>query len=291
MKISDVYQVVADRIISSLEKNDVVWKKSWQSSVTAPMNYHSKRRYRGANVFLLFFAQIEKGFSFPYWLTYKQAKELGGNVKKGEKGEKVYFSSPVHKDESGKIVTSIEEATETYYCVKVFTVFNIAQIEGIDFEIPEEAENEFNPVEEAESILSNYSETCPIIEGNTEAYYVPSKDEIYLPKRERFEVSEMFYRVAFHEMAHSTGHVSRLKREEILKPYSFGSHDYSVEELVAEFSSCFISASLQFREEQEANSVAYIQGWLKKIKEDKSIVYKAMKRASEASDYIFGFSG
>ncbi len=277
----DAYQIMTDRICALLEKGEIPWKRPWHSNGgQLPKNLHSKKEYRGINVFYLACA----GYTSPYFLTYKQATTLGGKVRTGEKGFPVVFWKWLDgKDkETGK--------DRKIPMLRYYTVFNVAQCEGLDDKIPsiETPKLDFTPIERCEAVVSGYVGRPTIRTGEDRAYYRPSMDLVNMPPRESFVSVEEYYSVLFHELGHSTGHESRLKRKGITDVVMFGSHDYSQEELVAEMTAAFLSGHCAIDGQTVTNSAAYIQHWLKALRNNKSLLVSAAAQAQRASDHILG---
>ena len=198
-KLSKAYEVINDRIIEMLENGTIPWQRPWKGG-EEPMNFLSKKAYRGINVFLLSCG----GFESRYWMTYKQAQEKGGQVKKGEKAFPVIFWKwQERENEEGK--------KQCFPILRYYTVFNLDQIEGIT--APNESETaliEFNPIEEADKIIQNMPQRPRIEHSGFRACYVPSLDQIKMPMPELFTKEDEYYGTLFHEMVHSTGHENRL---------------------------------------------------------------------------------
>lgn len=270
-----VYQIVTDRIVAALEAGVVPWKKSWAADVPAPANFVSRKPYRGINVFLLSF----QGFASNYWLTFNQAKGLGGSVKKGEKGSPVIF----WKFLDGKI--DAHGNVEKIPMLRYYTVFNVAQCEGLT--LPAVAPvAPFEPIAEAENIVSNVP-LCPAIKtGFARAAYCLTADEVEMPAPEAFDAPASYYATLFHELAHATGHVSRLNREGIVKHDSFGSQVYGREELVAEMAASFVCNAAGIAPAVESNAASYLAGWIAKLKADNRAVVVAASAAAKAADWI-----
>lgn len=277
------YDHITETIIKALEAGNVVWQKPWKSS--RPANAITGKAYRGINPFLLAIAGMK--YTDHRWLTFKQALELGGNVKKGEHGTWITFSSPtVKKDANGDVVGK-------YWLMKSYKVFNVEQCENLD-KLPTleslmnaNADKDANIV--AEEIWAKYTDAPEILWGS-EAFYRPSTDQITMPKRETFSSNAHFYATLFHEGAHSTGHASRLNRPGITEHTGFGSQLYSIEELVAEFSSAFLMSEAGLDAPTRENTVAYLQSWIKALKDDKTMLVKAANQAQKVADYIMGVS-
>jgi len=276
-------ETITNTIIESLEKGVIPWKKPW-SVDSEPKNLISDKTYSGINYFLL----SMQSYTSNYYLTYKQSVALGGNVVKGQKGIKIIYCSKVSK------VDKITKEKDSFTFLKQYTVFNVEQCENlnhklIDAERIKENQNEdFCSIENAENIINNFK-TKPIINhAESRAYYRPVSDDINMPKKSEFVNSEEYYSTLFHELTHSTGHKSRLNREEVSKGrIMFGSSDYSKEELVAELGSAFLCAHAGIDNTLE-NSTAYIQSWLKvlKSKDNSTLLTSAASKAQKAFDYI-----
>jgi antirestriction protein ArdC len=263
----DPYDLVTNRIIEALEAGVVPWHKPWKASTDGPMSLSTKKPYRGINVFVLDATRQQRGYDSRWWVTFNQAKERGGSVRKGEKAGKV---------------------TDRIPFLRYFTVFNLDQCD--DVPAPTEAEvAEFNPIEECERISAGYISGPTIKYGGNQAYYSPSLDYIQMPKPELFVTPEYYYGTLFHEQAHSTGHESRLDRSGITALGRFGDENYSREELIAEMTSAFVcgEAGIPVNVQHHAG---YIQSWLRALKGDKKLVVQAAGAAQKAADLIVGAS-
>jgi len=274
----DTYTIVTDRIIEALKDGTCPWRKSWSS--VGPQNFKSKAEYKGINLFLLGL----NGFESPFYLTFKQAKDLGGMVKKGSKGSKVIFWKMLAgEDKNGK--------EKIFPLLKHYTVFNAEQIDGIDFPTVKDltSKNEFSPIEKAEKALAGYSDMPEIRHAtNYQACYTPSIDKVKMPTKDLFFSSEDYYAVLFHELAHSTGHKSRLAR--FTSAGSFGSDPYAKEELIAELTSAFICAVCGIDNSLKENQESYIASWLKVLKGDSKFIIQAASGARKAADRIQGIT-
>lgn len=277
--------MVTDRIIKKLEEGVIPWEKQWVGVDSYAISYTSRKPYSFLNQLLL----GEPG----EYLTFRQCKELGGNIKKGAKSKFVVFFTFVEdknvtcKDENGK------EYHSFYPILKYYNVFHISDCEGIESKVVKQPAREFVPIEEAERIISDYvgredGFIYQITESNR-AYYSPMQDKVVVPLKSQFVNEAAFYSVSFHELTHSTAKESRCDRPEAIKMVAFGSEDYSREELVAEMSAamlvnhCGIDCSKAFED-----SVAYIQAWLKALKNDNKMLVWAASRAEKAAKYILG---
>lgn len=281
----DVYEMITDRILKALENGTVPWQKPWKSAGSAgvPANLKSKKAYRGINIFVL----ALQGFSSRYWLTFKQAKDLGGFIRKGESGTPVVFWKWIEKtkkDSNGE-----EEVVGRYPILRYYTVFNLDQIEGIDDpDVGEIADGDFDPIEACEAVVAGMPNAPEIRHGQPRAFYRPSEDFVNMPKTELFDEPAEYYCTLFHELAHSTGHESRLNRETLVDMVAFGDTNYSKEELVAEMTAAFLCGVSGVENKTIDNSAAYIDGWRKKLSDDKKMVVCAAAAAQKAADYILG---
>jgi len=283
MKKNDAYQVITDRICELLERGEIPWERPWNSGDEMPKNLVSKKEYRGVNIWLL----SAMRFTSPYWLTFKQAKELGGGVKAGERGMPVVFWKwlEVENEETGEV--------EQVPFLRYYTVFNLTQCAGIpDDKIPalEEKTRPFNPIQAADKIVSDMPQRPEIRTGESRAFYNPGSDFVNMPRKELFKSDEDFYSTLFHELTHSTGHENRLNRKGIVELQGFGSHSYTKEELCAEMGSAYLCGRAGIVERTIENSAAYIQGWLKRLRSDRKFIVQAAAQAQKASDFILGKS-
>jgi len=271
----NVYDVINNKILSLLENGTVPWKKPWNGQSSYPKNLVSKKEYKGVNVFLLACQE----YCSPYWLTYKQCQEKGGYVKQGEKSTPVIFWKWLDKTDSDDVNGKIP-------LLRYYSVFNVEQTEGVTAPVTEEVHNDFDPIKEAEEIIANMPFRPEIKYGGFRAYYSPSLDYIQMPQQFCFNSIEEYYSTSFHECCHATGHANRLARKSILEPSYFGSHEYSKEELVAEMGAAFLCGHSGIVNTTIENSAAYIKGWLKALKNDKTLLVHAAAQAQKAADYI-----
>jgi antirestriction protein ArdC len=261
-----------------LEAGTVPWKKPWQSTTSMPKNLLSKKGYRGVNLFML----ACQPFSSPYWLSFKQASDLGGHVKKGEKSTPVIFWKMLDMDDTA----SDKATTGKIPLLRYYSVFNADQCEDITTPPIEEASNPFTPIETAENIILGMPMIPEIKYGGGRAYYSPSLDYIQLAKKTAFDSEAEYYNTLFHEACHASGHAKRLGRKSILEPSFFGSHEYSKEELVAETGAAFLCGHAGIESCTIENSAGYIAGWLKALKNDKTLLVQAAAQGHRAADYI-----
>ena len=273
--MSRAYDAITDRVIATLEAGVVPWRKPWNGQGGMPKNLISGKAYRGINVFLLHCLAYES----PFFLTFRQAKKLGGYVRKGERGcPVVFWTIRETEEEEGKI--------RHVPLLRHYTVFNVAQCEGIDIPQLAEVEREHSPIEAAEHIVENMPDAPEVRHGHTGASYSPSEDLVRMPRPEVFEDGARYYATLFHELTHSTGHSSRLDRKLDPGLAPFGSPDYSREELVAEMGAAFLCGEAGILDTNIDQSAAYIGGWLRKLQNDRSLVVTAAAQAQKAADYI-----
>jgi antirestriction protein ArdC len=285
----DTYQEVTDAVINALEEGTVIWQCPW-NQVGLPKNITSNITYRGWNLFLLNFHSMIKGYPTPYYITYKQAQKLNGTIKKGEKGVRIIYWAKVtlknQEEQSQQAVDDIAKP-KTIMVPKVYTVFNTAQTEGIEFPAFEpESRSEIEIIEACENVIAEMPNRPTIRKNGSNAYYQPSTDTVVVPSLKRCKSNEAYYSTLFHELAHSTGHASRLNRKELLEADGFGTATYAKEELTAEMTAAFLSAITGIGQATIDNSAAYIESWLKALKNDKTLVIKAAAQAQRAADYI-----
>jgi antirestriction protein ArdC len=278
----DLYAEVSARIIADLETGAAPWIKPWSATPGAntPCNAMTNRPYSGCNVVLLWMAQAA-GYRVPRFLTFKQALELGGHVRKGERGTKVYFVKQLEIREDG------DASTRLVPMLREYTVFNVDQCEGLPDRVaagkPMRVRNPDTRDDLADQFLR--STGADVREGHGEAYYVPSRDFISMPAFEAFNGADHFYGTAFHELTHWTGHMSRLDRD--LKN-RFGSRNYAGEELIAELGAAFRCAEFGF--DGDLRHAGYIEHWIELLKADKRAFFTACSQASKAADYLRGLA-
>ncbi len=269
------YQVVTDRIISLIEKEGTLpWARPW--SVVSPINLASGKQYRGINRLSLSISN----FSEPFFLTFKQALDMGGNVKRGEKGIPVIFWKFQDQEDNE------EPSRFTAPLVRTYTVFNVSQCKSLNIAATEPIERtQSRAIKAADSLFARMKEQPRIITGGDVACYIPSQDVIHLPRESNFRSPEDFWSVKFHECLHWTGHCSRLNRDGVAKFDRSDENKYGVEELVAQLGSQFICSSLGIDSTMES-SAAYVQNWLSVLRNDRTLLFKSARLAQLATDYI-----
>lgn len=278
----NVYEIITERIMDQLEKGEVPWHRPWACQEWFAKNLISKKEYRGVNAFLT----NSQGYDSPYWLTFKQAQDLGGSVKKGEHGTPVVYWNWVNKTD--KDPDTEEELTKNIPFLRYYTVFHVSQCDLPEGKVPEvkAVDNGLNPIDICEKVTSRMPKRPEIKYGQQRAFYKPAQDTVNMPKFQSFDNAEAFHSTLFHELVHSTGHESRLNRKGITELSSFGSTEYSKEELVAEMGAAFLCGHCGIENKTVDNSVAYIQSWLKRLRSDKKLVVMAAAKAQKAADFI-----
>jgi antirestriction protein ArdC len=274
----DVYSIITNRIIEQLEKQVIPWRKPWTEG-GHPQNLFTKRPYIGMNTWLL----GSLGYAQNYFLTWKQLKAVGASVKKGEKGTMVVFWKRIAQEE-GKTSTDPKKVKSI---LRYYYVFNIAQIDDLPEVITIPAfPDTVSHITACDEIIERMPQ-CPTIKhGKQQAYYDPLKDHINMPKQGSFDTLTSYYATLFHELIHSTGHQTRLNRKEIVEPNKFASDPYSLEELTAEIGACYLNSITGIAQTEFDNSVAYIKGWIDKLKNDRRFIVYASGQAQKATDYI-----
>ena len=295
-----IYQLVTDRILDLLEKGVVPWKRPWRATgiPVPPSNLVSRRPYRGINVFLL----IAQHFGSPYWVTFKQALDLGGHVRRGERGTPIVFWR-IDNETSEDVEEEITPERRRRILLRYYTVFNVDQCDGIDVpgDAASEASRAFDPIPACAAVYANMPNPPKLRHGGERAFYFRGDDRVQLPKPEAFSSPHSYYSTQFHELAHATGHPSRLDRfAEEEDAGGFGSPAYAREELVAEMTAAMLCGVLGIApvkveaispsgtEELLESSAAYIRHWADVLKADHRAVVIAAARAQKAADYILG---
>ena len=253
---SAIHDEITAQIVEMLEAGVAPWRCGILATNGDPRSFDRGKPYRGVNIFLLTFQAFKHGYRSPYWLTFRQALASGGNVRQGEKGSLVVFWKKAElRDE-----VSGEELPE----------------------IP------FHPIAEAQRIVASYKQGPAVEHKGFYAFYRPATDTVRIPEPEQFTAPSEYYATLFHELAHSTGHHRRLNRKLDTEPQPFGALEYGREELVAEMAAAFLCRRAGISPAVIENQAAYIQGWLKQIRQDKKLVISAAGAAQKASDWILG---
>jgi len=283
----DVYQKVTDKIIADLEKGELTWLKPWSAGnldgrITKPLR-HNGQTYSGINVLMLWGAAVEAGYCSPYWMTFKQAKELGAHVRKGEGGNSVVYANTLTKTEEQENGATEERKIPF---MKAYTVFNVEQIEGLPEHYYVRPDPVIDPAQRIAHAEAFFSATGADLRhgGNRAFYRGGSSDHVQMPAFECFRSPEAYYATLAHELTHWTKHPKRLDREFGRKKW--GDEGYAREELVAELGAAFLCADLDLTPEAGTDHAAYVQSWLKVLKEDKRAIFSAAAHAQKAADYL-----
>ena len=281
-----VYELITERIMKQLEAGTVPWHKPWASRGDAgiPRNLRTLKPYRGINIWIL----MSAGYSSPYFLTFKQAQELGGNVCKGEKGlPVVYYQFDEYAKENKETGETEKHGS---VLVRYYTVFHVSQCENLQVTPvpPPDPHPDVPPIELCEQIIDAWTTKPTIKHGSDRASYHKTLDYISMPNRNAFESAEDYYGTLFHELSHSTGHPNRLNRSTLTDFEFFGDANYSKEELCAEMGALFLCGMTGIESKTLANSASYIAGWLKALRNDSKLVLVAAGQAQKATDLILG---
>jgi antirestriction protein ArdC len=282
----DIYASVTGRIVAALEQGVRPWMKPWNAEhaagrITRPLR-HNMQPYRGINILVLWMEAEAKGFAAPIWLTFQQAKELGGHVRKGEHGSPVVYASSFSKTEAGDDGAEVEQ--EIHF-LKQYTVFNVEQVEGLPapfYARVEPVRDTLERIAQAEAFAANTG--ADIRYGGNRAYYAIGGDYVQLPPFETFRDAESHAATLAHELTHWTRHASRLDRSFDAK--RFGDEGYAIEELVAELGSAFLCADLAITPEVREDHAAYLGHWLKVLKDDKRAIFTAAAHAQRAVEFL-----
>ncbi|MGY4398814.1 antirestriction protein ArdC [Sphingomonas sp. UYAg733] len=282
---TNLYDEVTVRIVGELEAGRVPWVQPWGrpggTTTGLPRNALTARHYSGVNVLILWGAVIDHSFPSQGWLTFKQAIDAGGAVRKGERGTTVVYADRfIPEAEKARAVETGNDA-KTIAFLKRFTVFNVAQCEGLRPGLAPEPvplpEREIVPV--AECMIAASGVDFRI--GGNQAFYVPAKDFVQVPPQPAFFEQINYYRTCLHELTHATGHPSRLDRKLFT---GFGSKDYAREELVAEMGSAFLCAALGIV--PTVRHADYLASWLDVLREDNRAIFRAASAATKAADWL-----
>ena len=267
-----------EKMLNTMENKGENWVKSWSgASLGMPKNESTSKGYRGINILFLWANSIEKGYMTNKYMTYKQAVQLGGKVKKGERGTGIFFFTMAEGKKLGKDGKKL-----LYPMIKNFTVFNIEQIEGIKFDIP--TIKTFS--NERLGNVEDFINTMPfsIKHEGFQPCYTPTTDTVKMPLLEHFHDADNYYSTFFHELGHATGHKSRLDRD-----MASSSVVYGFEELIAELTSVFMCGEFNINIEK-CQHAEYLNGWVSAIRENKNILWKAASEAQKATDLLLSYA-
>lgn len=287
---ADIHERVTAEIIKRLEEGVTPWTQGWTNQGTRPSMplRHNGERYHGINVILLWITALEHGYASPHWMTYKQAEEYGGQVRKGEKGTTVVHAGTATRGSDNEQTPNDNDGkVETFPYLRSYSVFNAAQIDGL----PEKflITPEPGPMERAEQRIHEidalFTATgADIRHGGDRAFYRPATDHIQMPLFNAFDSPENYYHTLAHELSHWTSHATRLDRSFDTK--RFGDDGYAMEELVAEISAVFICAELGIGGDNIGNHASYLSAWLAILKSDKRAIFTAASYAQKAADFV-----
>jgi antirestriction protein ArdC len=285
---ADVYTRVTNKILADLERGNLTWLQPWQAGhqagpVSRPLRAGGKA-YRGINVLMLWAAAMEKNYSCPLWLTYKQAAELGGQVRKGEKGSLVVYANEIVRTDTDETGADVEIKIPF---MKGYTVFNAEQIDGLPghfYATVPPLTNEIERLDAAEAFFANTKIT--IQHGGNRAFYSVDRDIVQMPEFRSFLDGESYYATLGHECCHATRHPARLNRDFGRKRY--GDAGYAMEELVAEIGAAFLCSDLGITPEIREDHAGYIASWLTVLKNDTRAIFAAAGHAQKAADFLKG---
>ncbi|EGG5521475.1 DUF1738 domain-containing protein [Salmonella enterica] len=299
--------MVTDRIIAALEQGTAPWRRPWTSADAGcsgglPSNALTGRCYSGVNVLLLWMAAEEGGYTSDRWLTYRQAQEAGGQVRKGETGSLavIYkdWTKPAEDEHGNRLYdTDGSPLTETVPMLRQLHLFNVAQCDGLPahMQAPQPDDGTQRPVEDYAVVSpERLADVQKMLEATgvqlesryqSQAYYRPTADTIVMPLTSQFDSEADYWSTLLHEMVHSTGHGKRLDREGITSSLRrHGDRVYAFEELIAETGSAFLCAQLGIYGEVQHES--YIDSWLQVLRSDKKALFRACSKAREATEYL-----
>ncbi|MDB5986768.1 MAG: hypothetical protein JWR16_1821 [Nevskia sp.] len=281
----DIYEKVTQAVVRLLERGVKPWTQPWTAGAGCGMPLrHNGQGYRGINVLILWGQAQEAGYSAPYWMTYRQALALGGQVRKGERSTPVvYYGMAVKDAEQGEA----EDGRKTFRFIRTFNVFNAEQIDGLPQRFHAEHAASAPVAERIPELDAFMRKTgADVRHGGGRAFYRMSDDFIQLPEFAAFPDAERYYATLAHELTHWTRHPSRLDRDMGRKRW--GDEGYAAEELVAELGAAFLGAELGLRPDHVEDHAAYISGWLKVLRDDHRFIFIAAARAQAAVDYLLG---
>lgn len=270
----DIYERITERIIEKLEKGVENFEMPFNVGINAPRNKVTGKLYRGINLIIL-----ESG----EYATFKQIKELGGKVKKGAKAEEIIF---------WKLIRAEDEDTQEEISIPIARTYKVFKIgrdtTGIESTKINTKKYEHESIKDAENIIKNYLDKPKLTSESGRAFYNKTDDIVNVPKKEEFKNINRYYSTMFHELVHSTGAEKRLNRETITKKSQFADETYSKEELIAELGASMLCTSIGIEKETIDLSASYIDGWIKALNNDKTLIISASQQAQKACDYILG---
>jgi len=279
-----VYRRLTEQLIEQMKNGVAPWQKPWtMTGANSPKNFITKKAYRGFNLI----ATASRGYECPYWLTFKQIMAMNGKIKPNSHGTPIVYwlKSNYTKEVEG----SDETELKTFMSPRYYVVFNLEQVEGIDWEWPEESSMPEPTL--MDDLIDIYCEEENIdlrmSDIDDSAYFAPMLDRIHVPLKTNFPNLNAYYATLFHEAVHSTGVSTRLNRGLDTQTSHFGSERYSKEELVAEFGSCFLLGIFGIDDPTIFdNSASYLSGWVKKLQDQPAMLVSAANQAQKAVDFI-----
>lgn len=287
--MSKVYQIVTDKVLAMIDGGVAPWKRPWKvgAGKQRSIDMISKGTYyNGINQFMLSMTASLNGWS-NVWLTFNMIKARGGTIKEDQKknGSCAYFYKMVQRDNA---ITGDPEYSHPIF--RFFLVYNLDQVDGIIVKgVNDGSVNVPETLPLPQSIVDGYQNAPEIRFGGSGAYYQPVTDKVAMPLLSAFDTPEQYYATMFHELAHSTGHLTRLNRKEVMDPVGYGSHDYSLEELVAELTSVYLCDECGIANDRTLeNSANYLGNWYKALKNDPKMFATAAARAQKAATHILG---
>ncbi|WP_421705659.1 ArdC family protein [Alloalcanivorax xenomutans] len=296
----DIYESVTQRIITALEHGTPPWIKPWSCSTGGsadglmPNNAISGRPYQGINILVLWIAAADQGYASARWLTYRQAQAAGGHVRRNEQATLACLYRPMERpeqDDQGHPILDDDghPKMKRFAIVRGVPLFNIEQCEGLPDDRPSNrpaTATDFRPHEDAERLIQATGADLEHVAGD-QAYYSHQQDRIRLPLKGQFRSEGDYYATALHELAHWSGHPTRLNRDGIRCWSGFGSEEYAYEELIAEITAAFLCGHLGL--EGKLQHESYIANWLKALRNDKRLIFRASGEARTAADFLQSF--
>jgi antirestriction protein ArdC len=282
---NDVYAAITNQVIAAIEEGAGQWQMPWhRSGASRPINAHTKKPYRGVNVVALWAAADAYGYGSGFWATYKQWRELGAQVRRGERASLIVFWKEFEQEIEDE-TTGKRERKKTFFA-RASWAFNADQVDGWA-PLDTTERNLVQVLDQAETFTA--ATGANVRHGGDRAFYRRSTDHVQIPERERFAGSatssptETYYATLLHELTHWTGHENRLDRD---LSGRFGNEAYAMEELVAELGAAFLCADLSITNSPRPDHAAYISNWLEVLKRDKRAIFTAARKAAQASDFL-----
>lgn len=284
----DAAQIVTDQLIKIIERGVLPWRQPWKGGPALSPLRHCGTAYQGVNCFLLTMQQMMQGYTTPYWMTFQQAKQLGGQVRKGEKSTIVVYYGTTEKEQDGTGDTKI------IHFLKSYRVFNADQIDGLDAGFHPASPQDDRAATPSNAPIPEMQAFFEAIDANvsftgTEAYYMPAVDKIYLPDISRFDDARDFYSIWGHELGHWTKAVGRLSRD-YGSDKRFGGTAYAREEVTVEIAAVMLGQHLGYAPHTIERSASYLNNWLSVLRADKTAIFKHAADAQKICDYLIARS-